>query len=1277
MPTDSTTLKKALLAIKKLKKTIAEQKNNQFNPIAVVGIGCRLPEASNKNEYWELLSKGKNTISTIAEERWELLKNTDEITIRHKTKNCRGSYLNNIAAFDAYFFGITPREAIRMDPQQRILLEVAYEALEDAGIPVELLAGSNTGVFSSLYASQFGNLQTVDSDIDALYIPTGNALSIAANRLSYLFDLRGPSIVLDTACSSSLVAIHLACLNLQAKLCDLAIVSAVNINLLPSLNLILSKAKMLSPDGQCKTFDASANGYVQGEGAGVVVLKPLSKALRDNDRIYGVIAGTSVNQDGKSNGLTAPNGLQQEALLKSAYQVAQIDPKEVSYVECHGTGTFLGDPIEIQALGEVVGKNRDRTQPCWIGSVKTNIGHLEPAAGLASLIKVCLALQHKQIPPHLNFSQPNPHIAFDKYHLSVPTKIEQWPSYGGVRKSGISGFGFGGMNAHVVMRELQIDEVAQLAITNATHTKELFTLSAKDSISLKILIDQWYDYLINDKFVDLAHLCYNLHVRRSHYFYRLAIVAESIDDLYRSLSELKQMKLAEFVNTNTTYLSLNNEQSVLPDELKNTSVFKPLTAYLHRQKFDWKLYEADRKFPVLDLPHYPWQHQQYWPKLKSNNLADKDFYPFKRKHIASPLSEIQFEFEFNTEVMPEIKDTFNFLHAGYYLEMIAIVVDALYQKNSFTVDDLVFSSPIYVPNHAQIKVQLVLRKHETHFEFTFYTQSQTSVWTQHATGKLILQAAPVKSNYSKNKIVELSEFSGSDEEFFDRVTKMGMPAGDSIRWANKYWIHNNEALCEFKQADSEHGKLNFKLNIHLGIIDGCIQSLFLFLPEKYRVSYIASKIDRITYHGIKNYSLSLVTKLKYVYSEGEKFEGDFTLIDANEDVVLEFSNICMAKLGETIRVEDVANAVSCDVNSKEEILTFLINQMATIFSMPIQDINPNQSLRDLGIDSLMAIVFSASIESVFQVNYSMQNLLNGPSISDVANYIFNHRQQSFVTIPADSKDTNKWITYRQKQSNPKIRLFCFPFGGSGASVYRDWQKSLPETIEVCPIQLPGRENRRDEEPIENINLLIELLIKNVSSEFDLPFVFFGHSFGSLIAFELARALRKCGLPQPLHIIASAFPDPSIPTKSLDNIILQLFAMDIDLFELVNESKISELSGESLRNLSAIFHDNGLVDYGNQNKFSKDIMKVLLPIFIGDMQIVKSYNYQNEPPLDFPMSVFLGNRDTWVSNADQQGWVNHTNKECQLYEFDSGHLFIKENHIQKLVLKKIEDICERF
>ena len=382
------------------------------DPIAVVGISCRFPGASTVSDYWKLLEQGRESIREVPAERWDVNRYYDpNVDVPGKMCTRQGGFLENpIDQFDAPFFNISPREAAKMDPQQRLLLETHWEALEYAGINPETLIKSKVGVFVGISSHDYELLQLQHGEEEDMYLATGNANAIAAGRIAYFFGFQGQAVALDTACSSSLVAVHTACHSLYQKECDLALASGVNLMLSPETSINFSKAGMLSPQSRCKTFDASADGYVRSEGCGVVVLKRLSDAQRDGDRVLAVIRGSAVNHDGASIGLTAPNTAAQKDLLKQALELAHLKPTDIQYAEAHGTGTPLGDPVEVEALQAVYGEGRDVDNPLMIGSVKTNIGHLEAAAGIAGLIKVVLALQNQYLPAHLHFKKPNPHL---------------------------------------------------------------------------------------------------------------------------------------------------------------------------------------------------------------------------------------------------------------------------------------------------------------------------------------------------------------------------------------------------------------------------------------------------------------------------------------------------------------------------------------------------------------------------------------------------------------------------------------------------------------------------------------------------------------------------------------------------------------------------------------------------------------------------------------------------------------------------------------------------
>jgi phthiocerol/phenolphthiocerol synthesis type-I polyketide synthase A len=424
-------------------------------PIAVIGMGCRFPGGiSGPEALWQFLCDRRSSIGRVPDERWELFDDgSPEVKALLARTTRWGSFLPEIDAFDAEFFEISPSEADKMDPQQRLLLEVAWEALEYAGIPPSSLRRSQTGVFAGSCLSEYGAIASTDlAQVDG-WSNTGGAMSIIANRLSYFLDLRGPSVAVDTACSSSLVAIHLACQSLRTQDSHLAIAAGVNLLLSPAVFRGFDQVGALSPTGNCRAFDAAADGFVRGEGAGVVVLKRLTDAQRDGDRVLAVICGSAVNQDGRSNGLMAPNPAAQMAVLRAAYTSAGMQPNEVDYVEAHGTGTLLGDPIEARALGTALGRGRPEDSPLLIGAVKTNLGHTEAAAGIAGFIKAVLAVQHGQIPPNQRFESPNPHIQFADLRMKVVDTQTEWPDTGHPRRAGVSSFGFGGTNAHVVIEQ--------------------------------------------------------------------------------------------------------------------------------------------------------------------------------------------------------------------------------------------------------------------------------------------------------------------------------------------------------------------------------------------------------------------------------------------------------------------------------------------------------------------------------------------------------------------------------------------------------------------------------------------------------------------------------------------------------------------------------------------------------------------------------------------------------------------------------------------------------
>ncbi|WP_329101430.1 acyltransferase domain-containing protein [Micromonospora sp. NBC_01699] len=529
-----TPLQRALLGIRELRAQLDEVERARHEPIAVIGIGCRLPGGANDPEsFWHLLRDGADVIREMPTDRWDVDAYYDpDPETPGKMSTRWGGFLDGIDGFDPAYFGISPWEAANMDPQQRLMLEVVQEAFDDAGQVRAQLQGSRTGVFIGLAHSEYGWLNFNNPDLANVYTATGSFGSIVANRVSYVYDLRGPSYTMDAVCSSSLLAVHQACESLRSGDCTMALAGGAGLFLKPEGFVWFTKLGVMAPDGRCKAFDAQGDGIVLGEGVAAVVLKTLSRALADGDPIHALLRGSAVAQDGRSNGLTAPSRLSQEAMLREAYERSGVDPAAVQYVEAHGTGTILGDPIEAQALGTILGSRRPADRPLMIGSVKTNIGHLQMVGGLAGLLKVVLAMKHRQLPASLHYTEGNPHIPFDDYRLRVQDQSGPWP-YEGPLLAGVTSLSFGGTNVHMVVEEPPPPADTPPAAGPADRGR-LLPLSAHDPGALRDLAGA-YRELVADPGVDLDDLCYTASLRRTHLDDRLAVAfasrAELVDRL--------------------------------------------------------------------------------------------------------------------------------------------------------------------------------------------------------------------------------------------------------------------------------------------------------------------------------------------------------------------------------------------------------------------------------------------------------------------------------------------------------------------------------------------------------------------------------------------------------------------------------------------------------------------------------------------------------------------------------------------------------------------------
>lgn len=605
----------------------------KVNPrdIAVIGMSVRLSHADNLEEYWDLLKNGVDCIGPIPESRKMLV----EKFFKYQGRNPKdleyieSSYLSDIESFDYRFFGLSPKEAAMLDPNQRLFMECAWEALEDAGYSHSNLQGSRTGVYVGYGDDSEYKQMVLDVDPESSsYSVAANLRPMIASRLSYLLDLKGPSIIVDTTCSSSLVAVHMACQGLRSGDCQMAIAGGVKIHLLPLKQVLHRGMRIESQDGRTKTFDDRSDGTGLGEGVAAIFLKPLGKALRDRDTIYSVIKGSAINQDGKSMALTAPNVFSQEDVILSAWKDAGIDPTSISYIEAHGTGTKLGDPIEIEGISRAFGKHTSRKQFVGIGSVKTNLGHLDHGAGMMGLVKAILMLDRKEIVPNVHFQSPNRNIEFQDSPVYIAANREMWEAE--QRRCGVSSFGLSGTNCHLVVEQAPAPKMELARTTNGK--PYLLTVSAKSEEGVSALIQKYRDYLVQADEQELKHFCYTANTGRGHYKCRAAFAfrtkAEAIDLLDAAMTG-NMAKAGLWIRGSQAVQ--DTEPSITPEQVmqllrrwheepfEEQGVRPILRSYVSGTEIDWNPIYFQEPMRRLHIPTYPFQRERCWIELADNS----------------------------------------------------------------------------------------------------------------------------------------------------------------------------------------------------------------------------------------------------------------------------------------------------------------------------------------------------------------------------------------------------------------------------------------------------------------------------------------------------------------------------------------------------------------------------------------------------------------------------------------------------------------------------------
>lgn len=904
--------------------------------IAIIGMYGKFPMADNIEKFWENIRSGKDCIREFPHKRMQDASQAlpNSFMPADPPRLCEAGYMDEIDKFDYAFFNLSPIESKLMDPNQRIFLEAVWGVIEEAGYGGKRIVGSKTGVYlghsSDMRIEYHMYLNMVNRELHKQISHPGNVKSIIASRISYLLDLRGPSIVVDTACSSGLVAIHLACQGIMNGECDMAIAGGLKINLLPVQKGVADEIGIRSPGDRARTFDDSADGTGSGEGVIAIMLKSLSKAINDNDHIYAVVKGSAVNQDGSSVGITAPNSTAQQEVILEAWKNAGVDPESISYIEAHGTATKLGDPIEVSGIERAFRKHTDKKSFCAIGSVKTNIGHLDNAAGLAGLVKLVLSMNHNEIPANIHFKQPNRKINFIDSPVYVNDRLRKWQSNGAPLRGGVSSYGLAGTNCHVVIEEYRAETKF---VNNTSNSRRIFTLSAQSREVLINLVERYKQYLSNFREAVFDDICYTASTGRQHFNYRIAIVAENNEELKGKLDKFNfeeddydccyygEFKIVNSQTLKKSKQELSDErvrelgkarliiESILAGN-KQEAMFKELCSlYVKGAEIDWdSLYKGQNRRKI-SIPVYPFKRSRCWVEFNRNNALQE--VESQRKHtkkINHPLidscilktaGQVIYATEFNANsnwVLGEHKVAGRCVLPGTaYLEMIRQVYSGHLVHRCLNLESVLFISPFIAEPGESREIHVIVSEKDGYCNFTIASESQAGhEWNIHVEGKA---KAVNKKDMPVYNIDNLLKSVSMEEIFDDREKKTIIETGP--RWTSiekrLYRGINGQYLGYFKLPDELIGDLK-EYYLHPSLMDRSINAVNKLAGDG---SYLPFTYKSLTIYGPtpKEFYSYLIRK-DMQKAGGETACFDVILMDKNGNVFLEAKDYIIKRVRE-------------------------------------------------------------------------------------------------------------------------------------------------------------------------------------------------------------------------------------------------------------------------------------------------------------------------------------------------------------------------------------------
>lgn len=889
-----------------------DKQTNETKDIAIIGISCRMPGATNVNEFWSNIANGVSSIEEVPSERWSVEDFYDpDPSQLHKTNSKWGGYLKGIDRFDAFFFNMSGKEAELADPQQRIFLEESWSALEDAGYANNDLSDKKCAVFAGVGHSDYMMNMNKDIEPQSLW---GTESSILPARISYFLNLKGPSVTVNTACSSSLVSIHLGCQSILNGDSDMALAGGVFISNTPYFHIAASNAGMLSPDGTCKTFDQTANGFVPGEGAGVVVLKSLEAAKRDGDHIYGVIKGSGINQDGKTNGITAPSTLSQTELERSVYKKAGVHPEDISYIESHGTGTKLGDPIEIEALTNAFREFTDKKEYCAIGSVKTNIGHTSAAAGVASVIKVLMALKYRQLPPSLNCDEYNEHIDFANSPFFVNKKIREWKrEINQPLLAAVSSFGFSGTNAHLLIEEPPKLEVSGQRYHLQPETSYLIPISAKTDNSLAQRVSDllvWIEEQIEQgETIDLANLSYTLGKRRGHFSNRVVWVVRNLHDL--------QTKLQSFdptIDVSSSKPSVRHHdykqlqlllKTVKQNGVLNEEEFVQLAEFYHNgHSIDWDvIYDGDH-YRSISLPTYPFDRERYWRDDQMIGEQENHrpyLHPLIEKNT-STLSEQRFSTQLTGKEFyladHHVKGS-SVLPAAAYMEIaraageLSNVYPIKKLRNLFWIQPFIRTESEDVTQELHISL---FPEQAGVIDFEVYS-GQTNSGTLHVQGTIHDDQS---TEAVQKEVISLSDIKSHCKrtrhwkDLYEWFAKQGLHYGETFQTIREFYVGEKEALAylSLPNLDSLRGEA---YHLHPSLLDGALQTLMGMMNDQQwneSHTYLPFALDTLEiHHPVQSNCYAYATQ-----AQDDPTKYNIQLVDEHGKILVHMRHLAVRKL---------------------------------------------------------------------------------------------------------------------------------------------------------------------------------------------------------------------------------------------------------------------------------------------------------------------------------------------------------------------------------------------